>query len=186
MNLPPRGPQRPGITRGVPQPPPRGRPTASGRPAFRPAPAQTNPLPIIFGVIGVLLVVLLFVVMSPGAAPPPPEKEAAPPPKPPAAPKPVDVSGLEREGLGACNDGLAKFKSIESKMAADLTSMPAAEKETLKGELQTILEQFRKGMALLNEANEKSGRGYDVKSYMQARKLAADKFKELGGKLDQH
>jgi len=38
----------------------------------------------------------------------------------------------------------------------------------------------------LNDANEKSGRGYDVKDYMQARKLAADKFKQLGGKLEQH
>jgi len=144
-----------------------------------------NPLPIILGTVGVLLVVILIFVMTSGGGEKAPVKEAPPPP-PPAAPKPVDVSGHERDGLKACNEGLSKFRSIESKMSADLSAMPEADREKLKSELQKILELFRDGMANLNTANEKSGRGYDVKDYMQARKLAADKFKQLGGKLEQH
>ena len=181
----PRIPGRPGLSRGAPQPPPgRPRPGQPGRP-FRPTPAKMNALPIVLGATGVLLVVLLFLFMSGGNAPQAPVETAAPPPpKPAAPPKPVDVSGLERDGRKACDDGLAKFRAIESKMAADLSAMSEANQATLREELKTILELFRKGMAYLNEANEKSGRGYDVKDYMQARKLAADKFKQLGGKLD--
>jgi len=182
---PPRIPGRPGLSRGAPQPPPGrpGRPGQPGRP-FRPTPAQTNPLPIIFGAVGVILVVVVLFVMSSGGAEKAPVKEAPPPAAPPPPPKPVDVSGLEREGLKACREGLSKFRSLEAKMSADLSAMSEADKEALKSELKTILELFRDGMAFLNEANEKSGRGYDVKDYMQARKLASDKFKQLGGKLD--
>ncbi|HZL71804.1 MAG TPA: hypothetical protein VFC86_05045, partial [Planctomycetota bacterium] len=99
-------------------------------------------------------------------------------------PKPVDVSGLEREGLKACREGLSKFRSIESKMAADLAQMSEPEKATFKSELAAILELFKKGMGYLNEANEKSGRGYEVTDYMQAKRLASDKYKQMGGKTE--
>jgi len=178
----PRTPGRPGLSRGAPQPPP-GR---AGR-AYQPKPAANNPLPLILGIGGgILAIILIFVVMSSGDKQPAPVEAPPPPEVAPPPPKPVDVSGLEREGLKACGDALTKFRSIEPKMSADLSAMSDANRESLKSDLQGILEGFRKGMAYLNEANEKSGRGYDVKDYMQARKLAADKFKQLGGKLEQH
>jgi hypothetical protein len=182
MNLPPRGPQRPGLTRGAPQPPPRGRPTTSGsgRPS-RPEPAKTNPLPIILGVIGILLVVLLFVVMSPGAPPPPPEKAAAPPPPPPAAPKPVDVSGLEREGRQACEDGLAIIKALEPRIAIATEKLSEDEQRTLKAELKKGIDLIKKGLAQFGEANERSGRTYDLNRFIQAMKFASNKYHGLKG-----
>ncbi len=179
MNIP-RGPGRPGFSRGAPQPPPRGRPTSSGRP-FRPAPAQTNPLPIVFGAVGVLLVVLLFLVMSGGGGEKAPVKEAPPPPPPPAAPKPVDVSGLERDGFKACDEGLAIIRSLEPRIAVDTATLSDAEQAKLKTELKKGMDLLKKGMEYLGEANEKSGRTYDLNKYIQAKKLATNKWHGLKG-----
>jgi hypothetical protein len=178
----PRIPGRPGLSRGAPQPPPGrpGRPGQPGRP-FKPQPAQMNPLPIILGVVGVLLVVILFVVMSSGGGEKPAPKETASPPPPPAAPKPVDVSGLERDGYKACDEGLAIIRSLESRIAADTSTLSDAEQQKLKTELKKGMDLLKKGMEYLGDANEKSGRTYDLNKYIQAKKLATNKWHGLKG-----
>jgi len=174
----PRIPGRPGFSRGAPPPPP-GRPGRAGKP-FRPQPAKLNPLPIILGVTGVLLVVLLYLVMS-GGGQKPAAKEAPAPPPPPAAPKPVDVSGLEREGHKACEEGLAIIKSLEPEIARDKATMSDADQAKLKIELKKGMDLLKKGMEYLGEANEKSGRTYDLNRYIQAKKLASNTYHGLKG-----
>lgn len=176
----PRVPGRPGLSRGA-QPPGRpgrpGPPTPQGRAGrpFRTTPPKLNPLPIVFGALGVLLVVLLIVIMMPGKEKAP-EKPVAAPPPPPAAPKPVDVSGLEREGLKAADEGYALIMSLEPKFTATLTD---AEKQKLKEDLKKAIDLIQKGMGFLSEANEKAGRTYQTTKYVEARKLASMKYHEL-------
>ena len=181
----PRIPGRPGLSRGAP-PPPVGRPGRPGSPgtqgkAQRPAPAKSNPLPIILGVVGVLLVIVLFVVMSSGGTPKPPPAAAPPPPPPKAAPKPVDVSGLERDGHKACEEGLAIIQSLEPRIALDTATLSDADQAKLKADLKKGMDLIKKGMEYLGEANEKSGRTYDLNRYIQAKKLAANKYHGLKG-----
>ena len=178
----PRIPGRPGLSRGAPPPPPPGRPRPGqpGRP-FRPAPAKMNPLPIIFGAVGVLLVVLLFLVMSGNNRQQAPNEAPAPAAKPPPPPKPVDVSGLEREGFKACDEGLAIIRSLEPRIAAETSTLSDADQQKLKTELKKGMDLLKKGMEYLGDANEKSGRTYDLNKYIQAKKLATNKWHGLKG-----
>ena len=176
----PRLPGRPGLSRGAP-PPGRPRPGQPARP-FRPAPAKMNPLPIVLGATGILLVVLLFLVMSGGKTPEAPVETAAPPPaKPAAPPKPVDVSELEREGRKACEEGLAIIQSLEPRIAKETATLSDDEQRKLKAEVKKGLDLLKKGMEFYGEANEKSGRTYDLNKYIQAKKLAANKYLGLKG-----
>jgi len=151
-----------------PAPPPRAR-------AFKPAVATTNPLPIILGAVGVVLVVVLFVVMSGSKNPPAP---AAAPPPPPAAPKPVDVTGLEREGYKLCNEGTAIIRSLSERMDKSAT-LSVEDQKKLRAEIKTGYDKIRKGMEYFGEANEKAGRTFDTATYVQTMKYASNKIKEL-------
>jgi hypothetical protein len=124
----------------------------------------------------VLLAVLLFVVMSPGTPAPAPPPEPPPPAKAPPAPKPVDVSGLEREGHKLCEEGLAIIRAQEPLFSKELTE---AQKHQLKDDLKKGIDLIQKGMGMLSEANEKSGRTYDTTRYGEARKAASMKYHEL-------
>ena len=178
----PRIPGRPGLSRGAPPPPPgRPRPGQPGRP-FRPTPAKFNPLPIILGATGILLVVLLFLLMSSSGGSKGTVEEAAPPPaKAAPPPKPVDVSGLERDGRKACEEGLAIIKALEPRIAKETSTLSDDEQRTLKAEIKKGLDLLKKGLEYFGEANEKSGRTYDLNSYIQAKKLAANKYLGLKG-----
>lgn len=170
----PRIPGRPGLSRGAPQPPP-GR---AGRP-YRPTPAANNPLPLILGIGGgVLALVLIFVVMSSGDKEPAPVETAPPPEAAPPPPKPVDVSGLEREGEKACEEGLALFKSLEPKISGR-AKLTAEERHQLKLDVKKSMDLMFKGMGFLSEAKDKSGHSYDVTRFGSAHKLAASIYHEL-------
>ena len=180
MNPPPRGPGRP----GAPRPVPPGRPGRPGGPPLgsprmqqRPTPVKTNPLPIIYGTVGVLLVVLVIVILMPGkqAAP---EKTAAPPPPPPAAPKPVDVSGLERDGEKMCSEGWGIIQNLRARMD-ESNKLSLEERRKLKVEVKKGLDLLKKGLEYFGEANEKSGKGYDLKNYMETKKYAANVYQGL-------
>jgi hypothetical protein len=169
------GPGRPGMSRGAP-PPPKGRPQPGAARPNRPQPAKTNPLPIILGVMGVLLVVLLFVMMSKSDTKPVVEEAAAPPPPKAAPAKPVDVSGLERDGHKFCEEGLAIIRAQEANFTRELSD---AERTKLKEDLRKGIDLIQKGMSYLSEANEKAGRTYQTTKYVEARKVAAMKYSEL-------
>jgi hypothetical protein len=140
-----------------------------------------NPLPIIFGAVGILLVVLLFLVMSGNNNKPVADNTPAPAAKPPPPPKPVDVSGLEKEGFKSCDEGLAIIRSLEPRIAVDTATLSDAEQQKLKTELKKGMDLLKKGMEYLGEANEKAGRTYDLNKYIQAKELAANKWQGLKG-----
>jgi len=129
----------------------------------------------------VLALVLVLVVMSSGNKEPAPVETAPPPEAAPPPPKPVDVSGLEREGHKYCDEGLAVIRSLESKIAVDANTLSNVEKAQLKADLKKGIDLIHKGLGFINEANEKSGRGYDLNKYIQALKLASNKYNGLGG-----
>lgn len=173
----PNRPNRPGSGRpGPPRPGPGlpGRGMAGNRP--RPT-EQKFPLPLIFGISGGLVLILIVLLASSGGKPPA-EKEVEAAPPPPAAPKPVDVSQLEREGQLACDEGLRLFKSLEPKVASR-DSLSADVRHQLKLDIKKALDLMSKGLGYFSEAQEKSGRFYDTNKYGQAKKLAAGIYNEL-------
>lgn len=168
--------QAPPTTRGR-SPTTRSVPSAGGaRPASRPAAAKNNTM--LFVGIGVGAVVLLggaYVAMS-GKS----EKNAPAAVKESSKPKPVDVAGLERGGMEKCDKGLAIIKKCESQMSS--STLNDAEKARLKSDLESATALLRDGMAMLDEANRKSGNTYAISPYIEAKKVARMKLGELGGK----
>lgn len=149
-------------TQRAPAQKPAGRTTrAKARPAsgLRPSPSRT-PL-IVGGAVGgaILLIALIAVVAGKSSSRPP---DRAPARK---APKPVDVSQLEREGMTKCEQGLALIQG--------------AYNAGNKANLQKGVELIREGNSLLEEANRLSGHMYDTKKYNEALKMARNKILEL-------
>jgi hypothetical protein len=148
-------------------------PTAGGgRPAARPAVAKNNTM--LFVGIGVGAVVLLggaFVALS-GK-----EKAAPPPVKESSKPKPVDVSGLERDGMAKCNEGLTLIQKNQSQLSSH--DLSAGQKQSLIADLEKGKKLIADGMALLTQANEKSKNTYDTKQYQEALITVRKKLMEL-------
>ena len=107
------------------------------------------------------------------------KKPAPPPPKAASKPKVVDVAGLEKEGFSKCDQGLSIIKRCDSQMAS--TSLSDGEKSRLKADLEKGTALIKEGMAMLDEANRKSGNTYPVTQYNEAKKAARMKLGELGG-----
>ena len=196
-NVPPKGaPQKPTTRTGtgpVPKqsaPPPA--PTARGRAAAsstrsvakqsgsRPVPkaaAKSNTTMMI--AIGAGVVVVLGIAafaMSGGDS----KKHETPAAKPASKPKPVDVAGLERDGMAKCDQGLAIIKRCAPQMSS--TSLSDSEKTRLKADLEQGTGLIKDGMGMLDEAYRKSGNTYTVTEYNEAKKAARMKLGELGGK----
>jgi hypothetical protein len=168
--------QAPSTGRGGRSSTTRSVPTAGGRPSTRSAAPKSNTT--LFIGIGVGLAVLLavaFVAMN-GKS----ETTAPLPAKESSKPKPVDVAGLERDGMNKCDKGLAIIKKCESQMAS--STLSDAEKARLKTDLESATGFLRDGMAMLDEANRKSGNTYSISPYIEAKKVARMKLGELGGK----
>jgi hypothetical protein len=106
------------------------------------------------------------------------EKAETPVKKEASKPKPVDVSGLEREGMKKCDEGLAIIKRCDSQMAS--TSLSDGEKSRLKSELEKGTSLIKDGMSMLDEAYRKTGNTYPVTQYNEAKKAARMKLGELG------
>ena len=104
------------------------------------------------------------------------EKHEAAPPKT-TKPKPVDVSGLESEGLSKCNEGLALIQKHQALLSAG--SMSDSQKSMLKADLEKSRKLIGDGMGLLTQANEKSKNTYDTKQYQEALITVRKKLMEL-------
>lgn len=99
-------------------------------------------------------------------------------PKPASKPKAVDVSGLEREGMSKCDEGLALIQKHQTLLAS--SSMSDGQKTMLKADLEKSRKLIGDGMGLLTQANEKDPkRTYDTKQYQEALITVRKKLMEL-------
>lgn len=176
---PPKTATRP-ITRSMPrgQVPRTARSEAHSTRSFA-SPKKSN-LPLILGGVGggvLVLVVVIAVAASGGSS------KARPASNPrPAEGRPVDVSGLETQGMRKCDEGLLAIQRCDSLMRkADLS---VGEKSQLRGELERGKTLLVSGMDMLDEANQKTqGQNkYNTTQYVQALKLARSKLLEIGSK----
>ena len=92
-------------------------------------------------------------------------------------PKPVDVSGLENQGLAKCNEGLALIQKHQALLSSG--SMSDSQKSMLKADLEKSRKLIGDGMGLLTQANEKSKNTYDTKQYQEALITVRKKLMEL-------
>jgi hypothetical protein len=92
-------------------------------------------------------------------------------------PKPVDVSGLETQGLAKCNEGLALIQKHQALLSSG--SMSDSQKSMLKADLEKSRKLIGDGMGLLTQANEKSKNTYDTKQYQEALITVRKKLMEL-------
>ena len=105
-------------------------------------------------------------------------ENAAPSPKKEASKaKPADVSGLERDGLNKCNEGLALIQKNQTAMGNH--SLSATQKQSLVADLEKGKKLIADGMGLLSQANAKSNNSYDTKQYQEALITARKKLMEL-------
>lgn len=146
---------------------------SSSRPVPKHAPKSNSTMMIAIGAGVVVVLGIAAVAMSGGSS-----KTANPPPKEASKPKPVDVAGLERNGMAKCDQGLAIIKRCESQMSS--ASLSSTEKSRLKSDLESATNLIKDGMAMLDEANRKSGNTYSVSPYIEAKKVARMKLGELG------
>jgi hypothetical protein len=151
----------------------RSLPTASARPSTRTAAPKSNTA--LFIGIGVGLAVLLavaFVAMNGKSA-----DHAPVPVKESSKPKPVDVAGLERDGMNKCNEGLALIQKNQSQLGNH--DLSAGQKQALIADLERGKKLIADGMGLLTQANEKSKNTYDIKQYQEALITVRKKLMEL-------
>lgn len=168
------------ITRSMPrgQAPRTSRSEAQSTRSFA-SPKKSN-LPLILGGVGggVLLLVVIIAVASSGGSRKAP---AASNPKPSAG-RPVDVSGLETQGMRKCDEGLVIIQRCDPLMRKN--DLSAGEKGQLKTELERGKALLDEGMGMLDEANQKTQyqNKYDTTKYGQTLKLVRGKLLELGSK----
>lgn len=122
------------------------------------------------GVVALLLGAFLMMGSKSDNHAPPPKKEAS-------KAKPVDVSGLETQGLAKCDQGLKLIQKNQSAMGSQ--SLSAAQKQTMVADLENGKKLIADGMALLAQANEKSKNTYDTKQYQEALITVRKKLMEL-------
>src|SRR5262249_21500940 len=160
--------------------------TGRGRPTSRTGPAQggSRPVPkqqqaksntMLFVGIGAGALVLIagaFFVMS-GKS----DNHAPTTTKQPSKPKAVDVSGLERDGISKCNEGLALVQKNQAQLGSHELSGGA--KQSLVADLEKGKKLLSDGLALLTQANEKSNSTYDTKQYQEALITVRKKLMEL-------
>ena len=148
---------------------------SSSRPVPKQAP-KSNMTMIIAGVAGVVVILGIAAFAMSGDS----KKHETPPPKPASKAKPIDVAGLERDGFAKCDQGLAIIKKCEAPMMNP--SLGESERSRLKTDLEQATGLIKDGMAMLDEANRKSGNTYPITPYIEAKKVARMKLGELGGK----
>lgn len=153
-------------TRSVP-------PAGGGRATTRAAAPKSN-TPMMIGIgAGVLVVLALAFVALSGKS----ENHAPAPPKEASKAKPLDVSGLERDGMSKCNEGLALVQKNQYQL--NNHSLSGAQKQALIADLEKGKKLIADGMGLLTQANEKSKNTYDTKQYQEALITVRKKLMEL-------
>lgn len=160
-------------------------PTDSGRSSTRSVPrhgtsrgstsAKSN-LPLILGGAGgaLLLISVLAVALSGGT------KKEGPASNKKAAPKVMDLSGIETVAEAKCEEGMGVVQKCESLMTGRELTGP--EKARLKGDLERGLSLLVEGMSGFDKANSMAGKTYDVVKYSKTIKAARMKLGELGNK----
>jgi hypothetical protein len=147
---------------------------SSSRPVPKQAAKSNTTMMIAIG--GGLVVVLGIAAfaMSGGGSHEKPETSVK---KEASKPKPVDVSGLETQGLSKCNEGLALIQKHQDLLSNH--SMSDSQKSMLKADLEKSRKLIGEGMGLLTQANEKSKNTYDTKQYQEALITVRKKLMEL-------
>lgn len=174
---------QPVAKQAAPAPAARGRAAASSTRSVakqgqsRPVPKQPakNNTMMFVGIGAGVLVLLVgaFVVMGGDS-----HKAATPAPKEASKPKAVDVSGLERDGMAKCEEGLGLIQKHQALLANH--SMSESQKTMLKADLEKSRKLIGDGMGLLSQANEKSpDHKYDLKQYQEALITVRKKLMEL-------
>jgi hypothetical protein len=171
-------------------PPPPPAPAAKGRSAAsttrsvqkqtssRPVPKaspKSNTTMMIAGGAGLVVVLgIAFYAMSGDSS----KKVETQTTKPASKPKAVDVSGLERDGMSKCDEGLAMIQKHQALLSSG--SMTDSQKSMLKADLEKSRKLIGDGMGLLTQANEKDPkRTYDTKQYQEALITVRKKLMEL-------
>lgn len=136
-------------------------------------PQKKNNTPLIVGGAAggaVLLIIIIAFASASGGTSSPRETSN------PQAPKPVDVSAIETEGLRKCDEGLAVIQSCGSLM--EKLELTPGEHQELKTKLTRGEMLLNQGLRKLDEANTKTqGQAkYDVRLYTQARLNARKKL----------
>jgi hypothetical protein len=196
-NVPPKGaPQKPTTRAGTgpvprqsaPPPAPTGRARSSGsstrsvakqggsRPVPKTAAPKSNTTMMIAIGAGVVVVLGIAAFAMSGDSKKP---ETSAPKATSKSKAPIDVRGLETEGMKKCDQGLAIIKRCAPQMSS--TSLSDSEKTRLKSDLEQGTGLIKDGMAMLDEAYRKSGNTYPVTEYNEAKKAARMKLGELGG-----
>jgi hypothetical protein len=148
---------------------------SSSRPVPKAAPKSNTTMMIAIGA-GVVVVLGIAAFALSGDS----KKHETPAPKAASKPKaPVDVRGLETEGMKKCDQGLAIIKKCAPQMSS--TSLSPSEKTRLKADLEQGTGLIKDGMGMLDEAYRKTGNTYPVTEYNEAKKAARMKLGELGG-----
>lgn len=169
-------------TRKLSVPPPGGRPGTSrversGSPPPLP-PKRPNPALFIGGGIGALVLLIgLVAAMSSGTAP---KKPVAKKPAPtPVKARPVDVSGLVREGEQKCAEGHRIILDCQAELEEYRRSGQGA--AALREKLERGANLIKEGSTCIDEANQKSNgeQGFLDKKYVEAKKLARSMLGEL-------
>src|SRR5579862_2991649 len=148
-------------------------PTAGGRSATRAAAPKSNTM-LLAGIGGGAVLVLALAYFALGGKS---ENHAAAPLKESSKPKPVDVAGLEREGMNKCNEGLALVQKNQSQLGSH--DLSAGQKQSLIADLEKGKKLIADGMGLLTQANEKSKNTYETKQYQEALITVRKKLMEL-------
>lgn len=157
-----------------------GPPTRTGRAEGRagsgrvPTQAAKSNTPMIIGIVAGVVVILGIGAFVMGGDS---EKHATIAPKEASKPKAVDVSGLEKEGLSKCDQGLTLIQKHQALLGSQ--SISDSQKSMLKGDLEKGRKLIADGMALLTQANEKSKNTYDTKQYQEALITVRKKLMEL-------
>jgi len=151
----------------------RSLPTSGGaRPAARPA-AKSNAMLFISIGVGVAVLAAVGAVVMGGKS----DNHAPASVDKPSKPKAVDVSGLERDGMSKCNEGLALIQKNQSQLGNH--ELGPGQKQTLIADLEKGKKLISDGMGLLTQANEKSKNTYDTKQYQEALITVRKKLMEL-------
>jgi hypothetical protein len=136
-------------------------------------PAKSN-TPMIIGIVAGVVVLLGIGAYAMSGNSPKPVNSA---PKEASKPKPVDVAGLERDGMSKCNEGLALVQRNAASLGSH--SLSDSQKSALKADLEKGKKLIGDGMGLLTQANEKSGNKYDTTQYQEALITVRKKLMEL-------